>query len=110
MIWRWPRKPEKPGFTNGPVSLHNNLQKKRSRLFTGLGVDRQSVTGARARAYCIPDGLMNAAKNLDSHYIPSRYPDGMAEGTPSDHFNTEDANDAIRCARDIVRFCQNILT
>ena len=52
---------------------------------------------------------MKAAKNLDGLYILSRYPDGMAEGTPADHFDLEDADEAIRNAGEVLRFCEDIL-
>jgi amidophosphoribosyltransferase len=57
-----------------------------------------------------PSGeILKAAKMLDGYYIPSRYPDGMAQGTPADHFDKEDADGAIRSAGEILRFCQDIL-
>ena len=31
-----------------------------------------------------PD-LMDAARNLDQHYIPARYPNGFASGIPGDY-------------------------
>jgi HEPN domain-containing protein len=42
-------------------------------------------------------------------YIPSRYPDVMAEGAPADHFDLEDADGAIRSAEEILRFCEDLL-
>ena len=57
-----------------------------------------------------PSGeIMKSAKMLDGYYIPSRYPDSMTHGSPADHFDLEDADGAIRSAREIVRFCENIL-
>ena len=53
--------------------------------------------------------IIRSARMLDGYYIPSRYPDGMAHGSPADHFNREDADGAIRSAGEIVRFCENLL-
>ena len=53
--------------------------------------------------------IIRSARMLDGYYIPSRYPDGMAQGSPADHFNLEDADGAIRSAGEIVRFCENLL-
>ncbi|MDD5187709.1 MAG: HEPN domain-containing protein [Methanoregula sp.] len=56
-----------------------------------------------------PGEIIRSARMLDGYYIPSRYPDGMAEGSPADHFDVEDADGAIRSAGEIVRFCKNLL-
>ena len=67
------------------------------------------LRGLKAERVVVPEGTLKAAKKLDGHYIPSRYPDGMAEGTPGDHFDKEDADDAIRSAGEILRFCEDLL-
>ena len=67
------------------------------------------LRGLKAERVVVPEGMLKAAKKLDGHYIPSRYPDGMAEGTPGDHFDKEDADDAIRSAGEILRFCEDLL-
>ena len=40
---------------------------------------------------------------LDRHYIPTRYPDALPEGTPHEAFGAEDADDAIRRAEGILK-------
>lgn len=67
------------------------------------------LRGLKAERVPVPEGILKAAKKLDGNYIPSRYPDGMAEGTPADHFDGEDADGAIRSAGEILRFCEDIL-
>lgn len=67
------------------------------------------LRGLKDREIPVPEGIRKAAKSLDSLYILSRYPDGMAEGTPADHFDREDADDAIRGAGEILRFCKDLL-
>ncbi|OPX64087.1 MULTISPECIES: HEPN domain-containing protein [unclassified Methanoregula] len=67
------------------------------------------LRGLSERKIEVPEGIRRAAKKLDGFYIPSRYPDGMAEGTPADHFDSEDADDAIRSAGEVVRFCEDLL-
>ena len=67
------------------------------------------LRGLKAERVVVPEGILKAAKKLDGHYIPSRYPDGMAEGTPGDHFDKEDAYDAIRSAGEVLRFCEDLL-
>lgn len=39
---------------------------------------------------------------LDRHYIPTRYPDALPEGSPHEAFGPEDADDAVRRAEAII--------
>jgi len=67
------------------------------------------LRGLKDQGFFVPEGIRKAAKKLDGYYIVSRYPDGMVEGTPADHFDLEDADGAIRSAGEILRFCEDIL-
>jgi HEPN domain-containing protein len=49
--------------------------------------------------------LIDRAKALDKHYIPARYPNGFAEGTPRDHYTRREAEQAIDDAGAIIEFC-----
>ncbi len=53
-----------------------------------------------------PD-LLDAARVLDSYYIPTRYPNGHPEGAPFEHFGALQAREAIRHARSILEFCRH---
>lgn len=57
----------------------------------------------------VPGEILKAAKKLDSYYIPTRYPNGMDQGAPTDFFDQEDADGAVSGAGEIIRFCENIL-
>ena len=57
----------------------------------------------------VPDELHASAVNLDHHYIPARYPNGWAAGSPADYFTEEDANAAICHSQAILRFCEGVL-
>ncbi len=57
------------------------------------------------RASVTPD-LLDSAKALDKHYIPTRYPNGFAQGAPTDYYTKRDAEDSIRHAKSILSFCQ----
>lgn len=46
---------------------------------------------------------------LDRHYIPTRYPDSLPEGTPHEAFGAEDADDAIRRAEGILKAVEESL-
>jgi HEPN domain-containing protein len=54
-------------------------------------------------------GLRDAARQLDRYYIPARYPNGWSAGAPMDMFVDEDAQRAIGCAEEILRFCDGLL-
>lgn len=54
-----------------------------------------------------PRDLVDKAKELDRHYIPTRYPNFHPEGAPLDYYTKEDAERAIRYAEEIVEFCKN---
>lgn len=45
--------------------------------------------------------LLEDARKLDMHYIPSRYPNGLPGGTPHQFYSRNMAKDAIEAARRI---------
>ncbi len=59
----------------------------------------------RDRVTVSPD-LLEAAKILDKHYIPTRYPNGFDSGMPGDYYTEREAQEAIRNAGEIVEFCE----
>lgn len=57
----------------------------------------------------VPPHLVDAAKMLDKLYIPTRYPNSLVEGAPSEFYTREEAERALRCAEAILRFCERLL-
>ena len=57
----------------------------------------------------VPADLHSSAVNLDRYYIPSRYPNGWAAGSPGDYFTDDDASAAIGHSEAILRFCESVL-
>jgi len=51
--------------------------------------------------------LVDKAKELDRHYIPTRYPNLHSEGAPLDYYTKSDAERAVRYAREIIEFCRS---
>lgn len=51
--------------------------------------------------------LIDAGRELDRHYIPSRYPNGFPEGAPVDFYTQEDAKSAIQRAEAILEWCHD---
>jgi len=76
-------------------------------LLHGLGspAHGHSVSGLLTnvpRDLGIKEELTQAAKTLDKYYVPTRYPNAWAEGTPEDYYTKEDAEKAIGCAEAII--------
>jgi HEPN domain-containing protein len=51
--------------------------------------------------------LLDQAKELDKHYIPTRYPNGFERGAPTDFYTRAEAERAINQAETIVEFCRH---
>jgi HEPN domain-containing protein len=62
---------------------------------------------ALPKKFEIDEKLISAAKNLDKHYVTSRYPNGFASGAPEDYYMKKDAEEAIINAEKIFEYCKN---
>jgi HEPN domain-containing protein len=52
-------------------------------------------------------GLLEEARELDLHYIPSRYPNGLPSGYPHQFYGKETAEKAVRAADEILAAVTN---
>jgi HEPN domain-containing protein len=50
--------------------------------------------------------ILAAARLLDRYYIPTRYPNGFAQGAPMDYYDKPTDQEAVRRAQDIVAFVE----
>ena len=57
----------------------------------------------------IPQPLTEAARELDRHYIQTRYPNGFAEGYPAQYYDEKLARECISHARNFVEFVDRII-
>jgi len=57
----------------------------------------------------VGEDIIEAAKTLDKHYIPTRYPNGFDSGTPADYYTKKDALEAVNNAERIIGFCEGLL-
>ena len=57
----------------------------------------------------VADPLLDAARALDKHYIPTRYPNGFDQGFPGNYYTKKEADEAITYARQITEFCAGLL-
>ena len=54
----------------------------------------------------VAEELVVCAKTLDKHYIPTRYPNGLDAGAPTDFYTNKDSDDAIACAERLIGFAR----
>lgn len=55
----------------------------------------------------VPEQLIEWSKILDKHYVPTRYPNGLESGAPTDFYTKQEAEQAIAYANEIVEFCRH---
>ncbi len=53
--------------------------------------------------------IKGCARELDRHYIPSRYPDAYPSGGPSDYYTDKIAKEALSCALKIKDFAEKMM-
>ena len=53
------------------------------------------------------EDIILLAKELDKHYIPSRYPNFHPEGAPMDYYTEPDASRAVEGAGRIIEYCRS---
>jgi len=57
-----------------------------------------------AVAPALTQELLDAAKVLDKHYLPTRYPNGFDAGAPVDYYTEREARDAIALSESVLAF------
>ncbi len=93
-------------------SAQQSAEKDVKALFQHLNIEVWGCSISRMLE-SLPDNfkpdhvLVDRAKELDRHYIPTRYPNFHPEGAPMDYYTRDDALRAIRYAKEIVEFCRN---
>ena len=83
-------------------------------VYRHLGVDSWGhavsalLESLPAEAAVAPD-LIDAARELDRHYIPARYPNAHPQGAPYEFYARADAERAVHHAEQIIRHCAALL-
>ena len=80
------------------------LGARKTALFTRSLVEIIQEGGKRVNALV---GLLEEARELDLHYIPSRYPNGLPSGYPHQFYGKETAEKAVRAADEILAAVTN---
>ncbi|MCS6998493.1 MAG: HEPN domain-containing protein [Aquificaceae bacterium] len=57
----------------------------------------------------IPKEVEKSARLLDTYYIPTRYPNGLPAGKPSEYYTEEESEEALRACENIHNFCKSFL-
>ena len=81
-------------------------------LYQRLGADAHGHSVTQLLAALPPnaqpaDELIEAAKELDKHYIAPRYPNSYPEGAPMDFYTKAEARRAIDAAERIIEHCKS---
>jgi HEPN domain-containing protein len=62
------------------------------------------IEGVGETGIGVPDDVEDAARRLSRHYIPARYPDAHAGGSPGSRYSRSDADEAGRDAAAVIAF------
>lgn len=57
----------------------------------------------------LDETLLDAAKELDKHYIPARYPNAHPQGAPYESYTQGEAERAISNGERIIQYCSGVL-
>lgn len=63
----------------------------------------------RGSAAGVDTSLLDRARALDKLYIPTRYPNGLAAGAPTDFYTRAEAERAIADAEAVLEICRRVL-
>ena len=94
-------------------AAQQSAEKALKAVFQKLGMDAWGHTltaliGNLPPAVTQPsERLINYARMLDKHYLPTRYPNGFASGAPTDFYTEEEARNAVQHAEAILEFCRD---
>jgi HEPN domain-containing protein len=64
----------------------------------------------RPHVTAIDETLLDRARALDKLYIPTRYPNGLAGGAPTDFYTRPEAERAIADAEAVIAVCRRVLS
>ncbi|MEM0348267.1 MAG: HEPN domain-containing protein [Zestosphaera sp.] len=88
-------------------AAHQAAGKSVKALYQALGIEMWGHSVSRMLS-SLPENLrpgeelINKARELDRHYIPTRYPNFHPEGAPMDYYTKSDAERAIAHASEVI--------
>ena len=96
----------------GGIAAQQSAEKSLKSLIMALGGEPWGHLTAglvEALPAAAEAGVLDAARRLDKHYIPSRYPNGFAASYPGKLYTKGEAEQAIADAALIADFCRRRL-
>ncbi len=57
-----------------------------------------------SKYFAVTKEIFNTCRELDKFYIPTRYPDALPASTPHEFYSQEDAENAIKLAKNVLNF------
>lgn len=63
----------------------------------------------REQVAAVSPALVDLARELDKHYIPTRYPNAHPQGAPFEYYTRAEAERAITHAEELFRVCTDLL-
>ncbi len=93
-------------------AAHQAAEKAVKALYQYLGVEVWGHSISRMleklpAGYKPSKQLIDMAREVDKHYIASRYPNFYPEGSPSEYYTLEEAKRIVKYAEEIVRYCRD---
>jgi HEPN domain-containing protein len=81
-------------------------------LLHGLGLSAYGHSISRLlkeipKSLKVQDETIQSAKTLDKYYVPTRYPNAWAEGTPEEYYTVKDAEEAVKHAEAIINWVES---
>ena len=64
---------------------------------------------SKAKEARLDEELLDCARELDRHYLPSRYPNAHPAGTPHEAYDSSTSERALACAEKIVSVARGVV-
>ncbi len=93
-------------------AAHQAAEKAVKALHQATGVEAwgHSVGALLGGLAEVPDAVVEAAKGLDKHYIPARYPDAHPAGAPGELYTEREARRALDDAGTVIDYARRGLS
>jgi len=76
----------------------------------GRGHAASLLLGALPENIVVPEEVIESATSLDKLYIPTRYPNGLEQGAPTEFYTRREAEEAIGFGQSVMDCCAGHLT
>ena len=107
---------EDQAFEWACFAAHQAAEKAAKAAHEALGqeawghVVTELLDALRPSAASVDDALLDRARALDKLYVPTRYPNGLASGAPTDFYTRPEAERAIADAEAVLVVCREVLS